>query len=772
MESTTVILIALSLLLVAAIVVAAMATVARQRLQDQIRRFSEEMVDVSADASVGHRLSTSEHREMADLARTINKLFDALGERDRKIHDRDRLFRDFARTLPEIVLIHDEKILLANDSAAALIGLDPEQLVGRDVADLVKPAYRALFRKTVTRRLEGQDVPQRLEIQLINGARAGLWVDAQSSTIEFHGRPAILTVARDVSYRKSIEVSLSRSKRQAQYTLESIGEGIITTDNDGHIDYMNLAAETLIGTGRDDAAGHKIGELFVLVDDLDRRPLGDPVERCLAMRRRVNMGRRAVMVTRDGEHEHSVELSASPIRGPGESMSGTVVVFHDVGEQRGLTREMSYQATQDPLTGLINRREFERRLEEAIDSAHAEEAVHMLLYMDLDRFKAVNDSCGHLAGDSMLREVATLIKGQVRDSDFVGRLGGDEFGALLIGCPIDKARQIAADICNAVSDYRFVWKDKIFNIGVSVGILEISHISGTVQDVMSAADSACYVAKQEGRGKVHIYSARDEAVARDRGDIRWLRELQTALHDGSFELAVQPIISMSRGADSGPAVEVLIRLPGRGSESETAEFLRPAQRYQLMPQIDRWVVNATLTAISGGELKIAGHRSCAINLSGQTIADDSFLGFVVDALDRTEVRPSKICFEVTERAILDNVKQAQRFIEVLHGIGCEFSLDDFGSGMGSFSSLKHLPVDYLKIDGRYTHDLQTDEVNQEMVAAMIKLARTLEFRVVAEQVERQEDFDWLRDVGVDYVQGYFVDRPVRLGSMTTGAYRA
>jgi diguanylate cyclase (GGDEF)-like protein/PAS domain S-box-containing protein len=772
MDSTTLILIALSLLLVAAIVVAAMATVARRRLQDQIRRFSEEMVDVSADASVGHRLSTSEHREIADLARTINKLFDALGERDRKIHDRDRLFRNFARTLPEIVLIHDEKILLANDSAAALIGLDPAQLVGRDVADLVKPAYRALFRKTVTRRLEGQDVPQRLEIQLINGARAGLWVDAQSSTIEFHGRPAIMTVARDVSHRKSIEVSLSRSKRQAQYTLESIGEGIITTDNDGHIDYMNLAAETLVGTSRDDAAGHKIGELFVLVDDLDRRPLGDPVERCLAMRRRVNMGRRAVMVTRDGELEHSVELSASPIRGPGESMSGAVVVFHDVGEQRGLTREMSYQATHDPLTGLINRREFERRLEEAIDSAHAEEAVHMLLYMDLDRFKAVNDSCGHLAGDNMLREVATLIKGQVRDSDFVGRLGGDEFGALLIGCPINKARQIAADICNAVADYRFVWKDKIFNIGVSIGILEISHISGTVQDVMSAADSACYVAKQEGKGKVHIYSARDEAVARDRGDIRWLRELQTALHDGSFELAVQPIISMSRGADSGPAVEVLIRLPGRRSESETAEFLRPAQRYQLMPQIDRWVVNATLTAISGGELKIAGHRSCAINLSGQTIADDSFLGFVVDALDRTEVRPSKICFEVTERAILDNVKQAQRFIEVLHGIGCEFSLDDFGSGMGSFSSLKHLPVDYLKIDGRYTHDLQTDEVNQEMVAAMIKLARTLEFRVVAEQVERQEDFDWLRDVGVDYVQGYLVDRPVRLGSMTTGAFRA
>jgi diguanylate cyclase (GGDEF)-like protein/PAS domain S-box-containing protein len=765
MDSMTLILIVLSLLLAAATVTAVMAMITRRRLQQRIRRLSEEMIEVSADASVGHRLSVAEHRDMADLALTINRLFDALSERDQKIQGRDRLFRDFARTLPEIVLIHDEKVLLANDSAAALIGLEASQLIGRDVVDLVKPAYRALFRKSVMRRLEGQEVPQRLEIQLINGARAGLWVEAQSSTIEFHGRPAILTVARDVSHRKSLEVSLSRSKRQAQFTLESIGEGIITTDNDGHIDYMNRAAETLIGTSRDDAAGHKVGELFTLVDDSDRRPLGDPVDRCLSMRRRVNMGRRAVLVTQDGEQEHSVELSASPIRGPGDSISGSVVVFHDVGELRGLTRKMSYQATHDPLTGLVNRREFERRLDEAMDSAHAEESVHMLFYMDLDRFKAVNDSCGHLAGDNMLREVATLIKDQVRDSDFVGRLGGDEFGALLIGCPIDKARQIATDICNAVADYRFVWKDKIFNIGISIGLVEISHISGTVQDLMSAADSACYVAKQEGRGKVHIYSARDEAVARERGDIRWLRELQVALNENTFELAVQPIIAMSRGADSGPALEVLIRLPGRGSESDTADFLNPAQRYQLMPQIDRWVVNAALTAISSGELKIGGQRSCAINLSGQTIADDAFLGFVVEAL------PSMICFEVTERAILDNVKQAQRFIEVLHGIGCEFSLDDFGSGMGSFSSLKHLPIDYLKIDGMYTHNVQTDEVNQEMVAAMIKLARTMEFRVVAEQVERQEDFDWLRDVGVDYVQGYFVDRPVNLGSMGTGVYR-
>jgi len=766
-------IISLATLASLAVAAAVIVWLARGRLARRVKRLNEEMLEASRDASVGRRLSIPDDPDTAQLAHTVNRLFDALGERDEKIQGRDRLFKDFARTLPEIVIIHDEKILLANESAASLVGMEAAQLVGREIADLVKPAYRALFRKTVATRLAGENAPRRIEMQLINGNQTGLWVEAQSSNIEFHGHRAILTIARDVSHRKSLEVSLSRSKRQAQYTLESISEGVITTDNDGRIDYMNLAAETLTGTNRDDAAGHRVGELFTLVDDADRRPLGDPVERCLAMRRRVNMGRRAVMVSSDGEHEHSVEISASPVRGPSNSISGTVVVFHDVGELRGLTRQMSYQATHDPLTGLINRREFERRLDEAMDTAHSEEAVHIIYYMDLDRFKAVNDSCGHLAGDNMLREVAALIKDQVRDSDFVGRLGGDEFGALLIGCPIQKARQIATDICNAVAAYRFVWKDKIFNIGISVGLVEISHASGTLQDVMSAADSACYMAKQQGRGQVHVYSARDEAVARERGDIQWLRQLQTALHEDRFELAVQPIIAMSGRAESGPSVEVLIRFnDGHSRAKNSAEFLRPAERYQMMPQIDRWVINASLAAISSGEIKLPTHRSCAINLSSQTLGDEAFLGFVVDALDRSGVSPSTICFEVTEGAILSNVQHAQRFIEVLHGIGCEFSLDDFGSGLGSFSSLKHLPIDYLKIDGTYTRDLRSDLVNQEMVAAMIKLARTMQFRVVAEQVENQEDFDWLRDIGVDFAQGRFIEAPALLGTATTGTFRA
>lgn len=368
----TVTMIALAAVLAAVLVTLFLVWRDRGRIAGQVDRLSKELIEVSADASVGRRLSARGAGSISDLANTINQLFDAIGERDEEIQDRDQLFADFSRTLPEIVLVHDERILLANDSAAGLIGLEAAQLVGRDAADLVKPAYRALFRKTMAKRLAGESAPDKLEIQLISGDESGLWVEAQSSVIEYHGSKAVLTVARDISYRKNLEVSLSRSKRQAQFTLESISEGVITTDNEGRIDYMNHAAEVMTGANRDDATGHKSGELFSLIDEVDRRALGDPVERCLSVRRRVNMGRRALLVSRDGKQEHSVEVTASPIKGPASSISGTVVVIHDVTEIRGLTRQMSYQAAHDALTGLINRREFERRLEEAMDSAVTE----------------------------------------------------------------------------------------------------------------------------------------------------------------------------------------------------------------------------------------------------------------------------------------------------------------------------------------------------------------------------------------------------------------
>ncbi|MEM8982627.1 MAG: EAL domain-containing protein [Pseudomonadota bacterium] len=734
----------------------------RRSLRERLGQLNNDILNVAEQATFGQRLDAASAPEAPDLVKTVNQLLDTVTDHSAAIGEREQLFRRFAMANPEVVLIHDQRIYLANESAANLIGLDPDKLVGRPVTDLVKPAYRAIFRKTTQSVLDEEvdDAPR--ELQLIDGAEQGKWVEARSQLIQWEGKAVVLSVARDISYRRNLEASLGRGRQFAQFTLESIAEGVVTTDTSGRIDYMNRAAESLTGYPRGDVSGRLFGDVLRLVDESDRRSLEDPVERCLATRQRVSMGRRAVLLGRSAADEHSVELTASPIRHDTGNMGGVVILVHDVSELRGLTRQMSYQASHDALTGLINRREFERRLKEALSTARSKQQGHVLAYIDLDRFKAVNDSCGHQAGDRLLQEIAAILKDNVRDSDFCARIGGDEFALLLVGCPLDKARQIATTIVSAVADYRFVWQNRLFTIGASVGLVEIGADGGTSEEIMAAADSACYIAKQRGRGRVEVYTAREESIARERGEIVWLKAIQTALANDGFELYTQSILSLS-GADHGPAIEVLLRLPDSdGAASGPRDFMVSAERYQLMPEIDRWVVRSALTAVATHQIKIPENRSLSINLSGQTLGDASFLEFVVDCLDTSGVAPNRICFEVTETALIANLTTAQRFIEVLHGMGAEFALDDFGSGLGAFSKLKHLPVDYLKIDGSFTRGLAVDAVNQEMVTAMVKLAETLRFRTVAEEVEDQSDFDAVRAMGVDFVQGYVIEKPLPL----------
>lgn len=731
-----------------------------------VATLNREILEAAETAVFGKRVSlpASDVPGIGQLGDNVNRLFDALNTKDRQMRQREALFQDLANTMPEVVLVHRDRVIFANNTAGALMGLTAEQLVGRPVTDLVRPAYRAMTRKNIAGRLAGEPVPDRYEIQLISGDEGGLWVEAAGSMIDYRGQKAILSIARDVSYRKSIEANLGRGKQQAQITLESIGEGVITADTEGVIDYLNGAAERLTGTTRENAIGKRMTDLMTLVDENDRKDLGDPVARCLAERRQVGLGRRALMISTDGSRELSVELTASPIIGTGDTVAGAVVIMHDVTEIRGLTRRISYQAAHDALTGLINRTEFERQLAEALEGGHGDSVNSVLCYMDLDRFKAVNDTCGHLAGDNMLREIAKLIRDQVRDSDFVARLGGDEFGMLLIRCPLDKARQIADDVCNAIRDYRFVWQDRIFTVGISIGLVEVARETGTLKDLLSAADSACYVAKQQGRGRVHVYSARDEVSARQRGDIHWLRQLQVALRENHFEIHAQPIISTVGRVTRGPALEVLLRMTDEdGKLVQPRQFIPAAERYQLMASVDRWVVQATLSAIAHGAIRLPDERSCSINLSAQALAEDGFLDFVVDCLDHSQVPPYRICFEVSESAVMERFDQARRFVAVVHGIGCQFALDDFGSGLGSFTTLRDLSIDYLKIDGAYTRDLRPETLNHQVVTAITGVSRILGFRVIAEQVETQADFETLRSIGVDFIQGNFIDRPHRLG---------
>jgi diguanylate cyclase (GGDEF)-like protein/PAS domain S-box-containing protein len=732
----------------------------RERRSSALTRAAGQLEGIVRSGKFAERIRVT--GPASEFAENANRLLEQMAMKDLMIGERERSLVGLLAGLQEAVAVHREHIVFANERFSALTGAAaPEYLTGKKIADLLHPDYTELVIEHLRRSLAGEHGLDRLEIEMHPDTQGGTArVELSAVRIDYQGGPALLLTLVEMGPRSLPATAPARNVRPTAWeTLDSLGEGIITTDVSGRIDYVNQAGEQLIGASAVDALGKSITDIVQLLDESDRRSLGDPVRHCLATQSKVTAGRRGLMISRNGSEERSVELTVTPLKGQKGDLVGTVVVVRDVSELRGITKQMSYQASHDALTGLVNRREFERRLEESLQTAHTNEAKHVLCYLDLDRFKAVNDTCGHMAGDGMLREVAALIKETVRDSDTVGRLGGDEFGLLLVGCPLDKARQIADDVVRKISDYRFVWKDKIFNIGISVGLIEISRESGAPDEVMSAADSACYVAKKQGN-HVHVYSARDEAVARHRGEIQWLQRLQSALKDNRFELMAQPIIA-STPTETGPALEVLLRLQDDNVPEgiSPAEFLRAAERYRLMGDVDRWVVQTALTALGRGGIRLPGSRSLAINLSGQTLGDPQFLEFVVDVLDRTGVSPLQLCFEVTENSVITNIEHAQRFIGVLHGMGCQFALDDFGRGLSSFGNLKNLSLDYLKIDGTFIRNLAVDSVNQAMVAAMIKLARTLNFQVIAEQVEDAGALDAAKKMGVDFLQGYYLGRP-------------
>jgi len=701
-----------------------------------------------------------------------------------------RLFTELGERIHEAVLVHREVILYANSQFASFIGVDRVNLIDRKLADLVAPEYADLVANNLRRRLAGAHGAERFEVEMVGLQGQVSLLELTTAPIEFEGQPALLVTGVEVIPTRKLRAIASGKIEEKEaaaraalvapplpppppappplqlFALQSLAEAIVTTDLEGRLAWLNPAAEKLLGVSRAQALGRPLEDVVGLVDQNDRKMIADPVREAV----RGGNGnphpftRRAVMLGKSSGEERAIEIAASPLQ-VDDTLAGAVVLLHDVTELRGLHRQMSYQATHDALTGLVNRREFERRLEEAAEAARRGEATHMLCYLDLDRFKIVNDSSGHLAGDSMLREVAKLLRDAVRDSDTVARIGGDEFGMLLTGCPLEKARQIADDVCRSVAGYRFVWQDRVFNIGVSIGLIEIGREAGSVEQLLAAADSACYVAKKEGAGRVSVYSARDEALARSSGEIEWLQKLQGALKEERFTLYYQPIVAAYGSDVEGPSMEVLLRmLDESGHEIPPAEFVQAAERYRLMASVDRWVVQTTLKALSRNAFQLARDRSVAINISGQTLGDPQFLEFVVECLDRTGVSADQVCFEIAETAVVSNLEQARRFVGVLHGMGCKFTIDDFGSGVGSFSSLKNLELDYLKLDGSFMRNLARDSVSQTMVTAMIKLARTLNFKIIAEQVEDSAALEAARKIGVDYVQGFVIARPARLAT--------
>jgi diguanylate cyclase (GGDEF)-like protein/PAS domain S-box-containing protein len=586
-------------------------------------------------------------------------------------------------------------------------------------------------------------------------SRAKAKVDGKGRLLRLVG------VELDITERKLYEEALFREKESAQITLQSIGDAVITTDAKGVIDYLNPVAEALTGWRLEDGQGRAIEEIFRAFHEETCEPLENPLAVAMRRTRSIKSVRPMLLIRRDG-NEIYVESTASPIRDGSGAVSGGVLVFHDVSEARELNRRLSYHASHDVLTGLVNRREFENRMERALKSAKARETSYALCCLDLDQFKIVNDTCGHSAGDALLGQVGAMLKSKVRWRDTLARLGGDEFGILLESCTLDEAMRTAESLREAVRNFKFTWEERTFRLGASIGVVPLSAENADVASVLSAADSACQAAKEAGRNRVHSFEENDIDLMRRRREMQWAARINNALEEGRFELFRQTILPLQQ-AEAGAHYELLLRMRDEAGKIVTPDnFITAAERYGITPQIDRWVIeNAFRWLVSEADEreKLA---MCSINLSGQSLGDDKFLPYVIDQFHRSGLDASKICFEITETAAIASFSQANRFIQALKELGCKFALDDFGTGLSSFGYLKHFPVDFLKIDGSFVKEILHDPIDREMVRSINEIGHLTGKQTIAEFAENLEIIDMLRSLGVDYAQGYGVSQPQRV----------
>ncbi len=561
---------------------------------------------------------------------------------------------------------------------------------------------------------------------------------------------------------------LFREKERAEVTLHSIGDGVITTDLDGNVDYLNQVAEQMTGWSDKEAHGRPLKEVFNVVNENTRESELGNLDRVLADGEVVKVTSSPILMQRRGE-EYVIENTMAPIRQHGGQVIGAVIVFHDVSHVRSMARQLAYQATHDPLTGLVNRREFERQLEHALHSAKHHDRHHALCFLDLDQFKVVNDTCGHIAGDKLLKQLAILMEPKVSNDGILARLGGDEFGVLLFNCPLEHGVEIAQQIRQVVRGYRFVWEDKIFEVGVSIGLVPFDAQSGGLQEIMRTADSACYIAKDQGRNRLHIYQPDDSALALRQGEMQWVHRISKAFDERRFYLARQSVLPLNPGVNNRPHYEILLRMLSEdGRHILPSDFIPAAERYDMMRDIDRWVIKSSFELIQGQtRMACSNNRTPPlynINLSGHSLNDEAYR-FIIAQLEETGIDPGGICFEITETAAIDNLGYATSLIRRLKKLGCRFALDDFGSGLSSFGYLKTLPVDFLKIDGGFVRDITNDLISQAMVESIHHIGHVMGLQTIAEGVENETILTKVRELGIDYAQGYAISDPQPWGNV-------
>lgn len=567
-----------------------------------------------------------------------------------------------------------------------------------------------------------------------------------------------------LSGQQIAEQFLSREKERAEITLYSISDAVITTTRSGHIDFVNRAAEELSGLHATSLHGKEISAAFQLHFDDAETPLQLPVNVAVHTGtdiQHVPLRGTCVLIQQKGK-KLNVRYNVAPILDRKGIVMGSVIVLHDITDTLALTGKLAYQATHDSLTGLFNRAEFDHRIHLLLNQLQNSKAhiKHALLYMDLDQFKIVNDSCGHIAGDQLLRHISERLQQRLSDSGSLARLGGDEFGVLIENCNRVSAHDVADELRKEVENFRFQWQEKTFNLGISIGVVMMDQNSESPDLLLSMADQACYAAKDTGRNKICMYQPNDIEMVRRNRDTQWVSRLRKSLETNSLLLSQQTIIAIASKQNQGNMFEILVGLEnGEGERIPAGAFLAAAERYNLMPQIDRWIINNIFQWLSRNPRQLQQLEACMINLSGQTLNDEAIANYIIACLEKSAVPAEKICFEITETSAILNLAKTSRLIRNLKAEGCCFALDDFGSGMSSYAYLKHLPVDYIKIDGIFIRDLAEDPIDLALVHSINEIAHILDKKTIAEYVENEDILNKLREIGVDYAQGFGIAYP-------------
>lgn len=655
----------------------------------------------------------------------------------------------------------DGTITSWNKGAETIFGYTANEVIGKSILRLFPEGKEAEEAYFVTQ-IKNNTPIEHFETQRLikSGALIDVSVDLSPIRNANNEIIGIAKIARDITTEKLLENELAHQHERLRVTMQSIGDAVITTDLKGNVDYLNPIAESLTGWQLADAQGMPVSTVFNIINENTRERCINPVSICLDENRPAGLANNTVLISKDGT-EYGIEDSATPIKDDSNNTFGAVLVFHDVTAQRKMASEMAYRASHDALTGLFNRSEFESRLRRSLSECVEYNSEHALMLIDLDQFKMINDTCGHVVGDRLLKEVSHIMQSHLRASDTLSRVGGDEFAILLDKCHLEPAMRIAQDICKSVDNYRLAHDGQRFSVSASIGLLIFNQKWKSIEQLMQSVDSACYAAKESGRNRVHLYYDADFSIEPRKGESYWASRISQALEENRFVLYGQRITPLKESVDLKG--EVLLRMVDEhGAIVQPNTFLPAAEKFHLISRIDKWVVEQVLKWLKEHTAELTHMDSIAINISGQSISDQSFHQYTLDLINSLALDCSKLCFEITETAAITNVSVATQFINSMKQHNIKFALDDFGSGVSSFGYLKTLPVDYLKIDGQFIQNLIDNDIDQAMVRCIVDVAKATNKLTIAEWVETEAVEQLLKEMKVDYTQGFLRHKPAPL----------